>query len=127
MANEIYDNVNKAARSTYDSMKALYDIQNNIAEQVFEQQLAVINLGVDYTSRQLKLASEARGYKELLNGQTEIVSDFGTKVQGITRNTIDILNESRDELSAWYEKGVKEAESGLKEAAKVVPMPTKAA
>ena len=127
MSNEIYDNVNKAVKSSYDSVKELYNIQNNIAEQVFEQQLAVFNLGVEYASRQLKLASEAKGYKELVNGQTEIVSEFGTKAQGIARNTVDILNESRDEISTWYEKGVKEAEKGVKEASKVVQLPSKAA
>ena len=42
------------------------------------------------------------------------------------RNTLDIFNESRDELNAWFEKCVKETEQGIKEVAKIVPV-TKAA
>ena len=67
----------------------------------------------------------------MINGQTDIVTDFSSKVQGIARNTLDIINESRDEVNTWFEKNAKEAEKGLKEVtkevSKVVPVATKAA
>ncbi len=95
---------------------------------MFEQQLALISLSTECTARQLKLASEAKGYKEIISGQTEIAADIGSKVQGIARNTVDIINESKDEMSDWFEKNVKEAEKSMKEATKVVPLAkTKAA
>jgi len=38
-----------------------------------------------------------------------LINDTNEKVQGIARNTVDIMNESKDEVSAWVEKSVKEA------------------
>ena len=126
-----FENMNKLGKSAYEAVKELYAVNTNIAEQVFEQQLALTSLGVDYFISQLQLASSAKGYKEMINGQTDIVADFSSKVQGIARNTLDIINESRDEVSTWFEKNVKEAEKGLKEVTKevtkVVPVTTKAA
>jgi len=126
MENTIFENINKVGKSSYETVKGLYDINTNIVEQLIEQQFALVSLGNEYTARQLKLASETKGYKEVINGQTEIAADISSKVQGIARNTIDILSESKDEVNAWFEKGVKEAEKGIKEVAKTAPF-TKAA
>jgi len=126
MNDAINENLSKLGKSSYDSAKELYEINTNIAEQLIEQQLAIFNLGVEYTTRQLALTGQAKGYKEVVSGQTEIISDTISKAQGIARNSTDIVSESRDEVKVWFEKGVKEAEKSLQEVAKVVPF-TKAA
>jgi phasin family protein len=127
MNTAIYENMNKFGKSSFDAMKEFYAVNTNIVEQLFEQQLALTSLGVEYFTRQLQLASSAKGYKEVINGQTDILTDASGKMQGIARNTLDIFNESRDEINSWFEKNVKEAEKGIKEVAKVIPVPAKAA
>ncbi len=112
--------------STYETLKQLYTINTNTVEQLVEQQLALASLGIEYATSQMKLASTAKGYKEVMSAQTDMAGDISSKMQGIARNTLDIMNESRDEISAWFEKSVKDAEKNIKEAAKVVPI-TKAA
>ena len=126
MNNAIYENLSKVSKSSYDAAKELFEINANIAEQLIEQQLAIFNLGVEYTSRQLALAGQAKGYKEVVSSQTEITSDIIGKAQGIARNSADIISESKDEVNVWFEKGVKEAEKCIQEVAKVTPF-TKAA
>jgi len=122
MNTAIIENLNKFGKGSYESMKSLYMMQTKSAEQLIEQQMALMSLGVEFFTRQMKLASEAKGYKEMLNGQTDITTEISSKIQGIARNTLDIVNESRDELNAWCENCVKEAEQGIKEAAKIVPV-----
>jgi len=122
MNTAIYENLNKFGKGSYESMKSLYMLQTKSAEQMIEQQMALLSLGVEFITRQMQLASEAKGYKEMLSGQTEITTDISSKIQGIARNTLDIVNESRDELNAWCENCVKEAEQGIKEVAKIVPV-----
>jgi phasin family protein len=114
MNNTIFENLNEVGKTSYESIKELYAINTNIARQLVEQQLALVNLGVDCANRQLKLAGEASGYKEVINGQSEIASDVSSKTLGIARNTVDILTESKEEVNTWFE-------NGMKEAAKVTP------
>lgn len=121
-----FDQFNKLGMSTYETLKQLYTINTNTVEQLVEQQLALASLGVEYATSQMKLATTAKGYKEVMSTQTDMAGDISSKMQGIARNTLDIMNESRDEISAWFEKSVKDAEKNIKEAAKVVPI-TKAA
>ena len=114
MNNTIFENLNEVGKASYDSIKELYAINTGIAKQLAEQQLALVNMSVECADRQLKLASEANGYKEVINGQSEIVSDVSSKTPGIARNTVDILTESKEEVNSWFE-------NGMNEAAKVAP------
>ena len=122
MNTAIYENMNKLGKGSYENMKGLYVMQTKTVEQLIEQQMALMSLGVEFVTRQMKLASEAKGYKEVLSGQTEITTEISSKVQGIARNTLDIINESREELNTWFENCVKETEKGIKEATKTGPV-----
>lgn len=119
-----YENLNKLGKGSYDTLKGFYVLNNKIAEQIVEQQMALISLNVEFITRQMKLASEAKGYKEILSGQTDITTNISSKMQGIARNTLDIFNESREELNAWFENCVRETEKGIKEATKIMPVTT---
>ena len=127
MNNAIYENMNKLGKNTYEAMKELYAVNNNFMEQMLEQQFALASLGMEFATRQVKLASTAKGYKEVVSAETEIAGDISSKMQGIARNTLDICNESRDEINTWFEKNMKEAEKGIKEVAKITPVTSKAA
>ncbi len=120
--NTMYEQMNKYGLNAYETLKQLYAINTSLAEQLIEQQFALGTLAIEYSTKQMKLASTAKGYKELLSAQTEIAGEMSSKVQGIARNTLDIMSETKDEIGAWFEKSMKDAEKGLKEAAKVVPV-----
>ncbi len=120
MTNEVLENLNKLGKVSLDAIKELYEINSKTVEQITEQQLAYANLYVETTTRQMKLATEAKGYNEVVNGQTKLVDDISKKAQGIALNTVDIINESNNEVSTWVEKGVQEAST-------VVPFENKVA
>ncbi len=116
-----YDQINKLGMNTYETLKQFYTINTNTVEQLIEQQFALAALGVEYATNQMRLAGTAKGYKDVITAQTDIASDISSKMQGIARNTLDIMTESKDEISSWFEKSVKETEKGIKEVTKVVP------
>ncbi|MEM7304609.1 MAG: phasin family protein [Pseudomonadota bacterium] len=109
MNNEVIENMNKMGKSSYDAMKELYDINMRIVGQMSEQQAAYVNLMMDCATSQMDMLGKSKDYKEIISKQTSLMSEASEKAQGIARNTVDIFNESKDEVSAWVEKGVKEA------------------
>ena len=111
MNNEIFDNFNTFGKTAYEAMKELYDINIKIAAQVSEQQMALINLSMECATNQMELISKSKGVKDIFTGQTSLLNDTNEKIQGIARNSVDIMNESKEEVSAWVEKGVEEASS----------------
>jgi Phasin protein len=109
MTNEIFETMSKLGKSNYDAMKELYNINLKIAGQIADQQQAFISLSMDCVSAQMEMIGKSKDYKEVINEQTALINETSAKVQGIARNTVDIMNESKEEVSAWVEKGVEEA------------------
>jgi phasin family protein len=106
---EINKNMNKMGQSAYSAAKALYTMNTNAVEQLFDQQIAMATLGMDAITNQVELMSTAKGYQAIVDGQAEIASDVSSKSQGIARNTLDILNETKEDVTTWVEDVAKEA------------------
>lgn len=111
MNTEIIENLNLLGKTSYAAMKAFYDINMKLAGQLHEQQMAYVNLAMEFATAQMEITGKADGYSDIISGQTALINEATEKVQGIARNTVDIVNESKDEVSAWVEKGVEDAAS----------------
>ena len=120
MNNEIFETMSKLGKANYDAMKELYNINLKIVGQISDQQQAFINLSMECVTSQLEMLGRSKDYKEIISSQTSLINEASEKVQGIARNTVDIMNESKEEVSAWVEKGVEEA-------ATIVPFAKKSA
>jgi len=109
MTNEIFETMTKLGKSNYDAMQELYNINLKIAGQFTEQQQAFINLSYECATSQMEMLGKSKDYKDIISEQTSLINQASAKVQGIARNAVDIMNESKDEVSAWVEKGVEDA------------------
>ncbi|MEJ2093876.1 MAG: hypothetical protein P8X93_01485, partial [Gammaproteobacteria bacterium] len=72
MSNEMIESATKFSKTSYETMKELFAINTKLVEQLVEQQFALTALGVEYTTSQLKLGADAKGYKDILSGETTI-------------------------------------------------------
>jgi phasin family protein len=106
MENEMFDYWTKVANATLASCKDFADIQSKAFESVIGQQQALFGAAIEAYSAQVKLASDAKGYKELLAGQAKLLSEQGEKVLAITRNTTGTLESLKGDLTSWMEKGI---------------------
>lgn len=110
---EMNENMGKMGQSAYSTAKALYEINTNTLEQLFDQQIAMATLGLESTTRQMELMCHAKDYQSVIEGQTDIANDISSKSQGIAHNTLDIMNESKDEVTAFIEKTAKEVADNI--------------
>jgi phasin family protein len=106
---QMNEDMNKMGQSAYSAAKALYTMNTNTVEQLFDQQIAMATLGMDAITSQVELMNTAKGYQAIVDGQADIASDLSSKSQGIARNTLDILNETKEDVTAWVEDVAKEA------------------
>jgi len=106
---QMNENMNKMGQTAYRAAKAFYTMNTDTLEQFFDQQIAIATLGVESIASQMELMGKAKDYQAVIEGQADIANDFSSKSQGIARNTLDILNESKDDVCAWIEETAKEA------------------
>ncbi len=111
MNTEMIEKMNTLGKTSYDAIKDLYEINMKIASQVSEQQMAFFNLYLECATAQMEMLGKSKDYKDVMTSQTTLINEASEKVQGIARNTVDIMNETKDDVSAWVEKGVEDASS----------------
>ena len=107
------ENMSKMGQSAYNTAKAFCSLNTNIMEQIFDQQIAMATLGMESITRQIELTNNAKDYKAVIEGQADIANDFSNKSQGIVRNALDIINESKEEVTALVEKTAQEAADNI--------------
>lgn len=110
---EINENMNKMVQSAYKAAKAFYAMNTNTIEQLFDQQIAMATLGMESITSQMELMSTTKDFQAVVAGQADIANDLSNKSQGIARNTMDIMNESKEDVSAWVEGVAKEADDSI--------------
>ena len=110
---EMNENMNKMGQSAYSAAKAFYAMNTNTCEQLFDQQIAMTTLGMESITSQMELMSTTKDYTAIVAGQTELANEISSKSQGIARNTMDIMNETKEDVSAWVEDITKEAAADI--------------
>ncbi|MGH8538587.1 MAG: hypothetical protein ACREXM_19620, partial [Gammaproteobacteria bacterium] len=72
------------------------------------QQALVTNLS-EVCAHQIQLATESKGYADLLSGQAKLAAEQREKLPAIVSGTASVLQAAGAELTAWMEKGFEAA------------------
>jgi len=115
---EQFNSFNSFGANTFSTLKELAEISTKITEKVVQQQMEVVSTVLEAGVKEMTLVSESKGYKDLLAGQAALTSEYNEKALSFARNTTSILAESKDEISAWIEKGLQTASTTATKAVK---------
>ncbi len=92
------------AAPAFASLKELGEISTKTFEKMGEQQLGLVSTYVDTGIKQVTLMTESKGYKDLMAGQTKLMTEYNEKVLDAMHKTTEIMTDSKDEMAAWFEK-----------------------
>lgn len=87
------------------SIKEFGDINAKATQKLTQQQLDFIDCFLETGVKQISLVTDSKGYKELFSGQAGLASEYNEALMDALRKTTETLTETKDELSAWFEKG----------------------
>jgi hypothetical protein len=106
--------INDMGTKGFDRLSSLGEINLRAWEMLTARQMDVMNLMVEQGIRQMKLATESKGYNELLKGQVELAKDLSGRMMEETKANMQMAGEVRDQYRAWVEQGVSEITSELR-------------
>ena len=118
MQNELIEKINEAGKTSYTAFQELNAINTKAVKELTELQLGLFTYNIESGVEFSKLLTGTTNYAELLNAETELASQYGAKVVDYGRKTADVLNGSRDEIVAWFDKTVETSVNKAKPAAK---------
>ena len=110
-----------------NSLKELGEISTKTFEKLAEQQLGWVSTYVDTGIKQATLMAESKDYKDLMAGQTKLMTEYNEKMLDAVRKTTEIVTDSKDEMAAWFEQTRENGTAPVKKAAVAVQLAGKRA
>ena len=111
---ELFNNFNKVSMET---TKELMTINSRAFEQFSQKQVELVN---DYMATSLKQFETMRDIKDptdvqaFINSQTAEMQKCTEKLCSTTKETMDTMAQSAEELNTWMKTGMEKAASTLK-------------
>jgi phasin family protein len=101
-----------------ENMKTLAELNMKVLEKIASRQMEAMNYMMEQSKRQMELASEAKGFSELMKGQVELAKETSERMLEETKANMQIANEVRDDYRSFVQKGMSELSEEVK---KVTP------
>ena len=111
MQKELIEQWSRLAQTAFDSFKELSEINSRVVERLSQQNYELLNTYFLAGIKGVQLVAEPKSYQDLVAGQSALVAEYGDKLTAASRKTVDVLGESRNEYTAWVEKGVQTAQA----------------
>jgi len=106
--------INEISTKSIERMNSLGDLNLKIWEKMAARQLEALNLMMEQSVRQMKIASEAKGYNEFVKAQVEMAKEASERMMEEVRTNMALANEVRDEYRAWAQSGMSEMTAEIK-------------
>ncbi len=118
MENQIIEQLTAATSKSYETMKNLGDINSSTLRKISDLQFDFISMNVESGIEQAKSLNNKTDAKDFFASSAEFVSDYNEKMIGFTSQTVEILNQSRNEATSLFEKAIATKAAPAKKPAK---------
>jgi phasin family protein len=108
------NSVNEMGNKGFDRLNSLGELNLKIWEKLAARQMEAVNMMIDQSVRQMKLATEAKGYNEFLKGQMEMAREAGERMMSEAKTNMELAGEVRDDYRDWMQAGVSELTSEMR-------------
>jgi hypothetical protein len=98
--------LNKAALATSQKW---FDINSNLMLGLAQQHIDLVNIYVESGNKQVQALVQVKGMQEAVNTQTDLNNEFKKKFLNNLRVTVDILLDTKKQLTEWAESNLKQA------------------
>lgn len=118
MQNDILEQFVNAGKASYENLQQLGAINTRALQKLTELQFSLATMSIESSVEQAKLLSSTTSYKDLFAAESELANQYSSKFMDLGKQTADVLNESGEEIVAWFEKSAESFAETAKQAPK---------
>lgn len=120
MQKEMIEMIEKSAETAMESARKFGELNQRTFEKLFQYQADLAAFYMDASARGLELITKAKGYQDLIAGQTALMRECGEKNIAAVREGMAFANASTTEYGAMIQEGVKLAKEQAASAASMI-------
>jgi phasin family protein len=113
---EMIEMMSKMSQNAYETSRRLAEINQSAMEKLMAQQMELVDAWMDSGVKNLELMSKAKGYQDVVAGQTELAREYGQKVMAGCKNGAEVMTEVRDATTQLMDEAAKSAGENVKQA-----------
>jgi len=106
--------INEMSDKNAERLNALGELNLRTWERLAARQMEAMNLLTEQSVRQMKLATESKGYSEFVKGQVELAKELSARMMEETKANMKIAGEIRDDYRAWGQQGMSELSAEMR-------------
>lgn len=98
--------LNEMGNKGFERLNALGELNLKVWESLAARQLDAINLMIEQGMRQMKVATESKGYNEFAKAQADLARETAERLMAETKANLQLAGSMRDDYRAWAQQGV---------------------
>ena len=115
-AKEDLESMNEMGNKGMEKLNKLGELNMKALEKLASRQMDAMNFMMEQSMRQMKLASESKGYSEFVKGQVELAKETSERMMEETKANMQIATEVRDDYRSFVQEGMSELSEGVRKA-----------
>lgn len=120
MNNDYLKNIEALNKAAIESAKRLGDINVRTIEKLVERHIAATGDYLEGGVKQLELMGDAKDMQGAVKEQTRLATELNEKLVAHAKETAELLNQVKGELTEWAQEGMKAAAAPTTKGAKKV-------
>lgn len=118
MQNQLIDELTITSKKSYETMKSLGDINSSAIRKLTDLQFDFIGSSIESSIKKTNLLNSKDNIEDVFVTNSEFVNEYNESLIGFARKTVEIFNESHDEVAKIIEKTMVSEAVPAKEMAK---------
>ena len=119
MQKDVIEIIEKSNESVLEAIRKITELNMRTFDKMFQQQAELAAYYMDASSRGMELITKAKGYQDLMAGQTALAREIGERNLSVVRNGMTDLQATGTEYGNLIQDGVKLAKEQATQASEV--------
>jgi len=119
MQNELLEMVNQFNDNVLASVKRISELNMRTFEQLASKQAEIMNDCLESTAKQYEVISTSKDYKDAMSAQSELLKGCNEKYLANVRETAEMMNSVREEVTGMVEEAVQYTKDSVEKASEL--------
>jgi phasin family protein len=106
--------MNDMGNKGFERLNALGELNLRIWEKLVTRQMDAVSFAMEQGIRQVKLATESKGYTEYVKGQVELTKETSERAMEEAKANLKVAGEVQEDYRAWMQKGMSDLSADLR-------------
>jgi phasin family protein len=107
--------MNEMGNKGFEQLNALGELSLRTWEKLVTRQMDAVSFAMEQGSRQVKLATEAKGYTEYMKGQVDLAKETSERAMTEAKANLKVAGEVQEDYRAWVQKGMSDLSAELRQ------------